>query len=91
MQLFFPEPASAIQLATDFDFPEVLRTAFYRLAVSRPDCQYEKGPYRDPGLLSARWDLLDAEAWRRYNKGKAALVTAFTELPKAWKCRAGNR
>lgn len=76
----FPEPASAIRLAIDFDIPSILPAAFYRLAISDVSISWpELGPDSDEGQLSARWDLLHGSDWRCLVRGKKRLLEIFRD------------
>lgn len=73
---FFPEPASAIRMATDFGVPSILPAAYYRLAISNAGLEWGDDEYSQTSSdqMSARWGLLQLNDWRRYARGKEALV-----------------
>lgn len=78
----FPEPASAIRMAIDFKIPSVLPAAYYRLAISNPGVAWgvRGGAHT---RLSARWDFLECEDWRRYARGKQALSDKLNKISMA--------
>ncbi|KAI0341740.1 hypothetical protein BDW22DRAFT_1331839 [Trametopsis cervina] len=83
----FPEPASAILLATTFSCPSILPAAFYQLAVTEasadwdeyrsseaePDTEFEHQTVLSRGGRTARWTLLDQTNLLRYIRGRARL------------------
>lgn len=85
----FPEPASAIALASEFACPSVLRAAFYQLAITDPTADWDEhracSVEDDPvgawehestlarGTRTARWPLLDRANLVRYIRGRARL------------------
>lgn len=77
----FPEPASTIRLATDFDIPSVLPSAFYLLSTIEPD---DKWPQRTTQSWHAdrlaRWDLLGDNDMLRYFKGKYILAKELSMM-----------
>ena len=76
----FPEPASAIRLATEHRILRILPAAFYRLAINDVSVGWEDEKVLDMGAMSARWGLLEKEDWMRYNRGKIVLISCFDEL-----------
>ncbi|TFY59748.1 hypothetical protein EVG20_g7671 [Dentipellis fragilis] len=82
----FPEPASAIRLARDFNMPEILGPAFYHLSriniesnwdASRGVDQHGK-PRRlcGRGYRTARWELLEKEYYVSVLRGRHRLKAA---------------
>lgn len=65
----FPEPASAIRLATDFNIPSVLPGAYYVLATMNRESAFALG--------KAKWTLLDKLDLYRYYAGKSVLAQDF--------------
>lgn len=74
----FPEPASAIRLATDFDVPSILPTAYYILSTLDADVNWDADkpvPHRDASTRGrpARFSLLRDSEMLRYYQGKYRL------------------
>jgi hypothetical protein len=83
----FPEPASAIALATTFSCPSILPAAFYQLSITDaaadwdeyrssdadPDAELEHENTLSRGGRTARWTLLDQTNLLRYVRGRARL------------------
>ena len=74
----FPEPASAIRLARDYDIPAILPAAFYILATSDPDAPWpDRGVFRGKKLLRtsvpANWALLEDGDRLRLFRGRDRL------------------
>lgn len=79
----FPEPAAAIRIATDCNIPSILPAAYYRLAISEIERTwgvYEDDQETKQKQLSARWDLLEREDWKRWARGKHELFEMHKEL-----------
>lgn len=77
---YFPEPASAIKLARQFDFPSILPAAFYHLSRLSILDDWDK-THADPALCiqnptkrTARWELLSAKDFRCLLLGKEELA-----------------
>ncbi|KAF8897751.1 hypothetical protein BD779DRAFT_1388659, partial [Infundibulicybe gibba] len=95
----FPEPASAVRLALDFDIPKILPAALYRLHTIRPSCDWER--YRLPeleqnagallqGERTAKWHLLEKTHFMQLLHFKEYLETFIIEdmvLPSASACK----
>lgn len=54
-----PEPASAARFARDFDIPSILPAAYYTLATTSRNCNWDKWGRGLTYFRSARWGLLD--------------------------------
>lgn len=90
----FPEPASAILLATTFSCPSILPAAFYQLAVTDASADWddfrssEAGPDSEldhqntlaRGGRTARWSLLDQTNLLRYVRGRARLDEWLSDI-----------
>ncbi|KIP05782.1 hypothetical protein PHLGIDRAFT_44007, partial [Phlebiopsis gigantea 11061_1 CR5-6] len=76
----FPEPASAIRLARDFDIPSILPAAYLKLLYADPTLDWDairKEPETPCGRMvrSARWRLLDQTDLLRLAQGRSRLVS----------------
>lgn len=79
----FPEPASAILLATEFACPSILPAAFYQLAITDPAADWDEFRGSDDdweyrcvlakGGRTARWELLDRANLMRFLRGRTKL------------------
>lgn len=90
----FPEPASAILLATSFTCLSVLPAAFYQLAITDASADWDefRSSDTDPGTAlehqvvlcrggrTARWRLLDQQNLLRYIRGRAKLDDWLSEI-----------
>ena len=89
-ELQFPEPASAIRLAVDCNMPSILPATYYRLAISDVGRTWGSGEGPTRTQLSARWDLLERDEWKRWAVGKSELFRRcrFFEVyvPRAPQC-----
>lgn len=72
----FPEPASAIQLAADFDIPEILPIAYYVLST--------RDINRSSGYLRTLWHLLRRDELLRYYQGKHKLMENITSVERIY-------
>ncbi|GJE96781.1 hypothetical protein PsYK624_129870 [Phanerochaete sordida] len=88
---FFPEPATDLRLALDFDIPAILPALYYRLAIG--NMAYDFGEYFDDSEehLTANWSLLEARDWMRISRGKEHLFNkagdlsmVFHNIPGDW-------
>ncbi|KIJ57794.1 hypothetical protein HYDPIDRAFT_34785 [Hydnomerulius pinastri MD-312] len=81
---YFPEPASAIQLARVADIPSILPAAFYQLSRTRPSDDFDEwrspeGTQLDPmrefkdDKRTARWSRLSKDDLYRLMLGKEAM------------------
>ncbi|TFY80782.1 hypothetical protein EWM64_g3230 [Hericium alpestre] len=82
----FPEPASAIRLAHDFDIPTILPAAFYHLLripvaddwnLLHKDSPKATAEALWTGRRTAKWDLLRAEDLLTVLRGRDALLRAL--------------
>ena len=85
----FPEPASAIRLARDFDIPSILPAAYLKLLYADPTLDWDdirKTKDGSHGRLarSARWTLLDRLDMLRLAQGRARLVTSLPLVHRAF-------
>ncbi len=71
------EPAAAIRLATEFDIPSILPAAFYALVQINPEQEWSMS---GDIVRGARWDMLHAEDYRRYVRGKHNLAVKMKEM-----------
>ena len=79
----FPEPASAIRLASHYNISSVLPAAFYFLSTTGPEYTWEralKPGFHTPDARPARWDLLDNENLLRYYRGKYTLANEYAHI-----------
>lgn len=90
----FPEPASAIALATTFACPSILPAAFYQLAITDaaadwdeyrssdadPDAELEHENVLARGGRTARWTMLDQTNLLRYVRGRARLDAWLSDI-----------
>ena len=90
----FPEPASAILLATTFACPSILPAAFYQLSITdasadwdeyrssdaAPDVELEHQTVLARGGRTARWSLLDQTNLLRYVRGRARLDEWLSDI-----------
>ncbi|KAF8815150.1 hypothetical protein BYT27DRAFT_7312406 [Phlegmacium glaucopus] len=89
---WFPEPASAIQLARECNIPAILPAAFYHLSRLSIDDDWGKtylGYTLDTGR-TAQWSLLTADDLRCLLKGQTRLRQAPQELLKFTSCRTSE-
>lgn len=70
----FPEPASAMRLAADFNIPEILPTAYYVLST-----------YDKRASAEVLRDLLRSEDLVRYYQGKQQLAHQFAHVAMLYK------
>ncbi|KIP07184.1 hypothetical protein PHLGIDRAFT_429124 [Phlebiopsis gigantea 11061_1 CR5-6] len=84
----YPEPASAIRLAVDFDIPSILPAAFYMLATMTPDQKWPKSEKEEMRMLKAdrlaRWDLLHERERLTYYESKYKLSVIQLQLDKVF-------
>lgn len=80
----FPEPACAIRLATEHGLASVLPAAYYRLAIGDMSIHFDDFG-EELGEVSARWDLLEREDWRRLSAGKDKLITMCCKMVSAYR------
>lgn len=88
----FPEPASAIRLARDFDIPSILPAAYLKLLFADPTLDWDAIRNKEDTShsrlsRSARWSLLDATDLRRLAQGRARLVTCLPQVHRAFMIR----
>lgn len=85
----FPEPASAIRLARDFDIPSILPAAYLKLLFADPTLDWDvirekkETPYGRL-LRSARWRLLDQTDMLRLAQGRTRLVSCLPNIHRAF-------
>ncbi|KAJ6561224.1 hypothetical protein DFH09DRAFT_1481764 [Mycena vulgaris] len=98
----FPEPASIIRLAREFDIPELLPAAFYALSLISPTASYDT--FHSPAgrvhpeyaaklavlTRSARWPLLASEDLLCLAKGRDQLRSPIA-LTKIFEKRVSQR
>ncbi|GJE95289.1 BTB domain-containing protein [Phanerochaete sordida] len=80
----FPEPASAIRLATDFDVPSILPAAYYILSTIAIEDTWDSTVNLGlhPLRRRARFELLGDAELVRYFRGKAKLAREFVAMYK---------
>lgn len=82
----FPEPASAIKLARQFDIPSILPAAFYHLSRLSILDDWDRThadpfiPIRNPTKRTAQWGLLSAEDFRCLIFGKAVFPEGLRRI-----------
>jgi len=79
----FPEPASAIRLALDFDCPSILPAAFYMLsslAFSQDWDKIRRSQRRPRAKLSVRWNLLNQSDLLRLGRGREKLFKKMENI-----------
>ena len=80
----FPEPASAIRLASHYNIPSVLPAAFYFLSTTGPENTWERAlklGFHSPDVRPARWEQLSDENLLRYYRGKYTLANEYAHIP----------
>ncbi|EKM60373.1 uncharacterized protein PHACADRAFT_246254 [Phanerochaete carnosa HHB-10118-sp] len=80
-EALIPEPASAICFAREFDVPSILPAAFYMLALTDVQRDWDNVEHRPSG--AARWSLLDQQDMLRLFRGKASLRDAISNMISA--------
>ena len=92
----FPEPASSIRLAVDYDIPSILPAAFYFLSTLDPQHNnWKRGQELcDSRGLSmsifewnARWYLLNDSEMLRYYRGKERLIKELMSIGNVFRIR----
>jgi len=91
----FPEPASAIKFAREFDLPQILPAAFYHLARIETTRDWdvlrvEIGRSLDRVLRSARWNLLSREDLFCLTRGREYLIREMKMLQELISPRADS-
>ena len=73
------EPASAIRCAVSFDIPEILRSAFYMLAITPTDAEWSisEDPENRSLYPGARWGLLSKTQLLQYIRGRDRMLADF--------------
>lgn len=81
--LALPEPASAIQFATKYDITSILPAAFYALASTSTESEWDEGAADKAGRM-ARWSLLDGRNAMRFARGRDRLISFYTSEIASW-------
>ena len=79
----FPEPASAIRLASHYNISSILPAAFYSLSTTGFEHTWEhalKLGFRTLDVRPARWELLDNDNLLRYYHGKYILANEYAHI-----------
>lgn len=89
----FPEPASAIRLARDFDIPSILPAAYLKLLYADPILDWDvirkkKDTSHGRMIHSARWSLLDQTDMLRLVQGRSRLVTCLPHVHRVFMIRS---
>ncbi|PSR75832.1 hypothetical protein PHLCEN_2v8864 [Hermanssonia centrifuga] len=75
----FPEPASAIRLAMEFNIPSILPAAYYMLVQTDPSETWTIATQNS----AARWQLLDNTDFVHYIRGRHELATSLTSISES--------
>lgn len=89
----FPEPASALRLARDFDIPSILPAVYLKLLYADPTLDWDvirkkKDTSHGRAIHSARWSLLDQTDMLRLAQGRSRLISRLAHVHRAFMIRS---